>query len=109
MSLLLHFCDCLKFVFLFALVLSQLFLEFFFFFKEDFPNLDASADRYGTSQGAKQQQPRLPTRYALAIWSSSRARRIQLRGENRQVKILVSKTQKAFHPGTGSLSWFSIS
>ena len=50
MSLLLHFCDYLKFVFLVALVLSQLFLEFFF--KEDFPNLDASADRYGASQGA---------------------------------------------------------
>ena len=36
MSLLLHFCDCLKFVFLFALVLSQLFLEFFFFLKRIF-------------------------------------------------------------------------
>ena len=108
MSLLLHFCDCLKFVFLVALVLSQLFLEFFFFLKEDLPNLDASADRYGTSQRAKQQQPPLPTRYALAVRRSSRAR-IQLRGENRQMKMLVSKTQKAFHPGTGSLSWFSIS
>ena len=48
-------------------------------------------------------------RYALEIWSSNRASRIQLRGENRQMRILVSKTQKAFHPGTGSSSWFLVS